>query len=181
MEPEPVQPQMWEPFEGGHYWYYGGNHINSHGDTIDAADALTEVLNNILVRKAPEGYEYVYTNVLTRYTELGENHPNPTSGYLDVSPRSCEFHKENPTLEEYKLYSNQMNYYYFGERHLVKNILRNDTDYPVPPDYVLFQIIVNDKTDTINNSVIRIGHHTIAYYGFELMEYQDSIHKEIFQ
>lgn len=175
---QPDYPQMWEPFEEGHYWYYGGDMPDTIGNPIDAADALTETLNNILTRKAPEGYEYVYTNVLTKYTVLGANHPNPFPGYPGVSPRSCEFYKENPTIEDYKLYSNQMNYYYFGERHLVKNILRNDADYPVPSNHILFQIVVDDETDTID-SIIRIGHRTIAYYGYELVASQDSIHKDV--
>ena len=179
-QPQPDPPQMWEPFAEGILWYYGENHANSMGIPVDAADTLTGMLNAILVNKAPEGSEYYYTNVMTKHTQLGENVPNPYPGYPDVTPRYCEFYKENPTAQDYWLNSDQMNYHYFGERHLVKNILPNDATLPVPSDHKLFHIIVEDQK-RIESSVLLIGHHTTAFYGLQFMVSQDSIGKEIFQ
>lgn len=179
-QPQPDPPQMWEPFEEGVMWYYGEGHANSFGVPVDAADTLTGMLNAFLVRKAPEGSEYVYTNVMTKYTQLDENVPNPYPGYPDVTPRYCEFYKENPTAQDYWLNSDQMNYHYFGERHLVKDILPNDAMHPVPSDHKLFHIIVEDQK-RIDSSGLIIGHHTTALYGLQFMVSQDSIGKEIFQ
>lgn len=178
-QPQPDPPQMWEPFEEGFLWYYGEGHANSAGAPVDAADTLTGMLNAILVNKAPEGSEYYYTNVMSKHTQLGENVPNPYPGYPDVTPRYCEFYKENPTAQDYGLNSDQMNYYYFGERHLVKDILPNDAMHPVPSDHKLFHIIVEDQR--IDSSTLLIGHHTTALYGLQFMVSQDSIGKEVFQ
>ena len=161
---------QWRPFMDEGWWYYGGDHLNSFGEDVDAADTLTSVLNALLVKTAPEGYEYFYTNVMTKYTELGENIPNPTPGYDSVRPQSCEFYKKNPSPEDMKLYTDQMNYYYFGERHLVLNILPDRGSHPVTPDHSLFHIKVEEC-----NTETEIGHHTKAYYGIRLMIAQDSI------
>ena len=176
-QPDPDQPHPWRPFmDDNVLWYYGEDYENSNGFPADAADTLTGMLNANLVSIAPEGYEYVYIGVMNKYTVLGENHPNPTSGYISVSPRYCEFFKENPTAQDYWLNSDQMNYYYFGERHLVLNILPNSGDLPVSSDHCLFRVVVNDgENDTA------IGHFTTAFYGIPLLESQDSIQKEILQ
>lgn len=176
-QPDPDQPHPWRPFmDDDILWFYGEDHVNSNGFPADAADTLTGMLNANLVSIAPEGYEYVYIGVMNKFTVLGENHSNPTSGYPNVSPRYCEFFKENPTAQDYWLNSDQMNYYYFGERHLVLNILPNSGTLPVPTDHCLFRVVVNDgKNDT------SIGHFTTAFYGIPLLASQDSIHKEIFQ
>ena len=72
--------------------------------------------------------------------------------------------------------SDQMNYYYFGERHLVLNILPNDTINPVPSEHSLFLVIVQEYNTTYGNTVLRIGHHTTACYGFREAIAHDSIH-----
>lgn len=176
-QPDPDQPHPWRPFmDDGILWFYGEDHVNSNGFPADAADTLTGMLNANLVSIAPEGYEYVYIGVMNKYTVLGENHPNPTSGYTSVSPRYCEFFKENPTAQDYWLNSDQMNYYYFGERHLVLNILPNRGTLPVPSDHCLFRVVVGDGKDNTS-----IGHYTTAFYGIPLLVSQESLHKEIFQ
>ncbi len=169
-QPQPGLPQLWEPFEEGHLWYYGLDHENIYGLPVDAADTLTIMLNAILVQKAPEGSEYVYSNIQTRQTLLGEHYANPYQGYPNVSPRYCEFYKENPTLDDYWLDSDQMNYYYFGERHLVLNVFPNDASNPVPGGLSLFKIIVED-----NSTNTTIEHHTKAYYGYRECVSQGSI------
>ena len=172
-QPDPDQPHPWRPFmDDGIQWYYGEDHVNSMGFPADAADTLTGMLNANLVSIAPEGYEYVYIGVMNKHTELVDNYPNPTSGYPDVSPRYCEFFKIKSSMQDYWLNSDQMNYYYFGERHLVLNILPNSDDLPVPSDHCLFRVVVHDgENDTA------IGHFTTAFYGIPLLEFQDSIHK----
>lgn len=176
-QPDPDQPHPWRPFmDDDVLWYYGEDYENSNGFPADAADTLTGMLNANLVSIAPEGYEYVYIGVMNKYTVLGENHPNPTSGYTSVSPRYCEFFKENPTAQDYWLNSDQMNYYYFGERHLVLNILPNSGTLPVPSDHCLFRVVVSDGKDDTS-----IGHYTTAFYGIPLLASQESLHKEIFQ
>ena len=172
-QPDPDQPHPWRPFMNDTVlWYYGKDYENSNGFPADAADTLSGMLNANLVSIAPEGYEYVYIGVMNKYTVLGENHPNPTSGYTSISPCYCEFFKTNPSLQDYWLNSDQMNYYYFGERHLVLNILPNSDNLPVPSDHCLFRVVVNDgENDTA------IGHFTTAFYGIPLLAFQDSIHK----
>lgn len=169
--PQPEPPQPWRPFVEGVIWYYGGDNANSMGYPADAADTLTGMLNANLVPKAPEGYTYTYTGVMNKNTVLGENHPNPFSGYPTITPRYCEFYKENPAPGDYLLNSDQMNYYYFGERHLVLNILPNSAAHPITSDHSLFRVIVEDAwNDTA------IGHHTTAYYGIPILISQDSVH-----
>jgi len=171
-QPIPEPPHSWVPFDQAGFWYYGGDMINSFGDPVDAADTLSWVLNAVLVPKAPENHEYVYTNVINKHTDLGENHPNPTTGYPNVDPRYCEFYKTYPTMEDQILITDQMNFYYFGERHLVQNILPNSDINPVPSDHRLFLVIVEEgATDTT------IGHHTMAFYGLKNVIVQDSVHK----
>ena len=179
--PEPNPPQN-GPFEPGVYWYYGENGGDSLGHfwhQKDAADTLTSMLNYILVQKAPENCEYIYSSIKLKHTDLGSPHyDNPCNGFTNVSPRYCEFYKEYPIDEDYWMSSNQLNYYYFGERHLVINEFRNDVNDPVPPGHTLFQVIVEDcKTTDYNNIVLTIEHHTLAYYGYRETVYQDSIHK----
>lgn len=174
-QPEP--PQMWEPFEEGVLWYYGEGHENSHGVPVDAADTLSGMLNAILVKKAPTGVEYIYSNIKTKQTQIGENYQNPSTGYPNVSPRYCEFYKEYPTQNDYWLNSDQMNYYYFGERHLILNILPINGDNPIPTGHTMFQVIVQDyKTEDRNNNILTIEHHTSALYGYCEGVSQDSIH-----
>lgn len=179
--PEPTPPQN-GPFAPGVSWYYGENGGDSLGQfwhQKDAADTLTSMLNHILVRKAPENCEYIYSYIKQKHTDLGSPHyGNPCAGFPDVSPRYCEFYKEYPSDDDYWLNSSQLNYYYFGERHLVINEFRNDTNDPVPPGHSLFQVIVEDCKTTDNNSIVlTLEHHTQAYYGYRETVFQDSIHK----
>ena len=174
-QPNPGPPQMWEPFEEGILWYYGKDHENSHGLSVDAADTLTGMLNALLVDKAPLGSEYVYSNVKMKYTDPGENIPFSYAGYPNVSPRYCEFYKANPSPAEYWLNSDQMNYYYFGERHLVLYDFPNSVENPVPVGHSLFHIIVMDIETSNKNSIPIIEHYTMAYYGYREAISQDSI------
>ena len=173
-QPEP--PQMWEPFEEGVLWYYGEGHENSNGVPVDAADTLTGMLNAVLVKKAPEGSEYIYTNIKTKGTELGENYQNPYTGYPNVTPRYCEFYKEDSASNDYWLNSDQMNYYYFGERYLVLNILPNDAVDPIPSGHHLFLVSVIDGCVSAMNEAI--GHYTEACYGNRTIVSQGSINRD---
>ena len=60
-----------------------------------------------------------------------------------------------------------MNFQYYGERHLVLNVLRDYDDGiqgPVPSDFKLFNVTIEDYHASYNQS-LTIGHHTKAYYG----------------
>lgn len=180
-EQTPPNPPQNGPFENGISWYYGENWGNSQGlywHKKDAADTLTGMLNHILVPTPPENHEYIYTHVRMKYTRIGGNHyENPCIGFPNVSPRYCEFYKEYPSdSSDYWLNSDQMNFYYFGERHLVLNILPNDTIDPVPSEHSLFQVIVEEYKTEEGSMVSSIGHHTIAYYGHREAVAHDSIH-----
>ena len=174
-QPQIDPPHPWAPFAEGILWFYGEDHENSIGYPVDAADTLTGMLNAVLVKKAPEGSEYIYTQIKRKQTEIGETHLNPHSGYQNVSPRYCEFYKENPIGDDYWLDSDQMNYYYFGERSLVLDTLPNDAYDPLPARHALFHVIVEDFETKENEIVLSIGHHVRAYYGY-MDVIQDSTH-----
>ena len=169
---------QWEPFMEDILWWYGEDHSNSIGGPFDAADTLTGMLNTLLVPKASEGMAYVYSQIKHKQTHLGDTIPNPYPGYQHVTPHFCEFYKEHPGPNDYWLNPDQMNYYYFGERTLVTDILRNNANDPVPTGHSLFHIIVGDfeTLDPVTGSVLTIEHHVTAYYGYREGVAQDSIY-----
>lgn len=171
-QPQIDPPHPWAPFAEGFRCYYGEDQ-----PPVDAADTLSSLLNAILVKKAPEGSEYIYTQIKHKYTQVGETHANPYPGYPNVSPRYCEFYKVNPTMDDCWLNSDQLNYYYFGERSLVLDTLPNDANDPLPARHALFQVIVEDFMTNRDNidTISIIGHHVTAYYGY-CEAIQDSTH-----
>jgi len=163
----PPMPQN-GPFPPGVSWYYGldgGNSQNMFWNNKDAADTLAAVLNYWIVPKAPVNYEYIFHDIKTRNTTLDSHYDNPQTGFSDVSPRYCEFYKEYPTEEEKWMNPNQLNYYYFGERHLILNVLPNEGDDPIPSTHSVYQILIKDETVKEGLVDVKIGHKTIAHYG----------------
>lgn len=161
--PNIPQPQMWEPFEDGISWYYGEDVGNNAGiNDIDAADTLSGLLNATLIPKAPYGFTYIYTRTITKELRDGYLHEYSNNAYPDCGPY-CEFYKENPTEEDKWMNSDMMNFHYFGERHLVKDVLPNYGDTPVPSSHRLCNVYIREWNDRTTN---KIYHHTQATYGF---------------
>lgn len=166
-QPEPVMPQMWEPFEEGYLWYYGedgGNTANSN--TTDAADTLSYLLQTLLVDVAPNGFEYFYTGLILQKTEdeYFDQYLYPYSQYPEIILRYCEFHKENPTSGDYWIVSYRMNYHYLAEKYLILNILPSQYA-PVPSGHYLCEVLIQEYKKSNQQSSIIIGHTTNAYYG----------------
>lgn len=162
---EPQNPYPWQLedyFEVGSPWYYGEDHGRLDGNfygEMDAADTLSNMLNDNLVQKAPNGLSYIYTNIIMK--ELDENdhvefsyHPYNGCGQF------CEFYVSNPSGGDYWLDADDMNFFYYGERHLVKNVLRTYGNVSVPSTHNLINVIINDHHNTS-----AIWHHTQATYG----------------
>lgn len=162
---QPPTPQLivWAPFAEGSDWYYGENKGRRDGSfytEMDAADTLTNMLNALLVPKAPVGQEYIYTGIMMK--ELPYEMHIPFSHNL-YQGDYCEFYIQNAEEDDKWLNTSQMNFQYYGEHYLVLNILPNydgGGQSPVPSEYKLFNVTIEDyKTQTT------IGHHTKAYYG----------------
>ena len=69
--------------------------------------------------------------------------------------------------EDKWLSTSQMNFQYYGERHLVLNVLRDYDDgiqSPVPSDFKLFNVTIEDYLSSYNQ-VLTIGHHTKTFFG----------------
>lgn len=162
---QPPTPQLivWAPFSEGSDWYYGENKGRRDGSLyseMDAADTLSNMLNAILVPKPPVGQEYIYTAIMMK--ELPYETHIPFSHNL-YQGEYCEFYIQNAGEEDVWLSISQMNFQYYGERHLVLNILPDYVDgnqLQVPSDFKLFNVFVDDY-----HTLTNIGHHTKAYYG----------------
>lgn len=162
--PTPNIPQIWEPFEEGISWYYGedmGNNAGIFPNDIDAADTLSRLLNATLIQKAPHGFTYIYTQTLTKELIGDDYYAYSHNHYPDCGPY-CEFYKENPTEEDKWMNSDMMNFHYFGERHLVKDVLPNYGENPVPSSHRLCNVYIREGNDRTTN---KIFHHTQATYG----------------
>jgi hypothetical protein len=158
------------PFVPGILWWYGQNGGNSQNNLyglMDAADTLSSMLNAVLIPTPPANCEFVYTQIIMKHTPstLNEHYNNPYTGYPEIQPRYCEFYVENPSPNDYWMDSDRMNFHYYGERHLVLNILRN-SDTPIPITHSLYKIIIGDNEIIWGNNNKAIGHYTTAYYGF---------------
>lgn len=182
--PTPPTPPQNGPFLPGLSWYYGlngGNNAGINPTGMDAADTLTRMLNYWLVPKAPVNCEYIYSLIKVRSTTLDSHYNNPQTGFNDVSPRYCEFYKEYPTEAEKWLSPDQLNYYYFGERHLILNVLPNEGDDPIPSTHSVYHILIEDETVMSANDIEKIGHYTEVQYGRIDIVSQHSIIKENLQ
>lgn len=162
------------PFEEGVSWYYGEDGGNSNGQYInimDAADTLSRTLNANLVQVAPAGWQYSYTNIKMKELYPDQHWPYINGPNPDVGPY-CEFYKENPTPQEYWMSSYQMNYHYNGECYLVQNVFRSDATDPIPSNYYLFHVSIEDR----NLSGDTILHHTQARYGYRIVARPGDVH-----
>ena len=163
------------PFPSGVSWCYGENGGNSsYGGLIDAADTLSMAINGSLYLVPPEGMAYFYYDIRTPvYTT---QYPFTYPLYPDEGPY-CEFYKENPLNQDYWLSSDQMNFHYFGEWHLVRDILPNVGTNPVPITHVLFQVNIQDFKEFGDDEII--GHHTDAFYGIRVLMAQTENEKDL--
>lgn len=168
------------PFVYGPSWYYGENGGNNWGVDpmdMDAADTLSLMLNALLISQAPEGYIYYYTNTI-----MNELRPEDFQYYSHVSypnvGQYCEFYVENPSEPDYWLNTDQLNFYYFGERHLVLNILPTYNGMSLPYGHRLFNVQIEDYRKTNQNyQTTAIGHHTKAYYGQRWVVVKESVER----
>lgn len=179
----PGLPQV-GPFASGEAWKYGekggmrdaSNNLHFEG-VMDASDTLTRMLNYWLVPQAPNNYEYVYTDIVSKQSVVNHHHIYPYGGFPEITPRYCEFYKEDPSEDDYWLDSYSMNYYYFAERYLVLEDLPNDAQAPVVPSgHSFFQVVIGDyKSDS---SPLIIYHLTKAFYGHRTVMGHEIIERE---
>lgn len=182
VQPPMPQPIPWGPFTDTLKWCYGGK--GGRWDSYlqgekDATYLLTDALNNILVPHAPAGQEYVYTGILMK--ELKNGYQAPFSyTYNSYHGEYCEFYFENPEFLDTWLSKDQLNFHYYGERHLVLNVLPDYVDggqAQVPSGHSLFKILIIDYDIQQNEDLSVIGHHTEAYYGLRSVVYHNSVVK----
>ena len=88
----PPSPPQNGPFPPGISWWYGENGGNNQGNfwlEKDAADTLTSMLNYWLVPKAPENYDYVYSDYVMKKTKIDDlsSHIYPNSIFPEIGPR----------------------------------------------------------------------------------------------
>ena len=161
------------PFQGDTLWSYGGllGTIPVSTET-DASVVLSMVLNEEFSPVPPEGYSYVYTNVVIKTTNEQSVIPFSHPLYPDLGPY-CEFRKDNPGSTDIWLDADQMNFHYFGEKYLVTDFLPY-TNPNVQPFDVLFIVAIQSYSN--NNG---IGHVTSASYGVQSLQGSSEREKEI--
>lgn len=176
----PGPPQQWEPFEEGSDWYYGEDGGRRDGTLLyvmDAADTLANMLNAILVPKAPNGQAYIYTEIMMKELPY-EIHLSFSHNFYQGE--YCEFYMENAEADDKWLNTSQMNFQYYGERHLVLSVLRDYDDGiqgPVPSNFKFFNVTIEDYHSSSDQD-LTIGHHTKAYYGQRETIYYNIIVKD---
>ena len=174
----PNPPQPWRgPFTNSPAWYYGANGGNNQGIEpidCDAADTLSGMLNAVLVAHAPENYEYIHTGIMTKQSNGCQQYTFSHDWFPDISPNYCEFYRENPTPDDYWLDADLLNFHYYGETHLILDILPNELPNAVPADKNLFKIVVEDRSST---NPARIWHHTYTYYGNRAVVWHGTVPK----
>lgn len=181
-QPPMPQPIQWGPFTDTIDWCYGKKGGRRDGylqHEKDATYLLTDALNNILVPHAPAGQEYVYTGILMKNLQNGYHAPFSYT-YNSYHGEYCEFYFENPEESDKWLSKDQLNFHYYGERHLVLNVLPDYVDggqAQVPSGHSLFKILIIDYDIQQNEDLSVIGHHTEAYYGLRSVVYHNSVVK----
>ena len=164
------------PFVYGPSWYYGENGGNSWGIDpmdMDAADTLTFMLKSLLIPQAPDGFVYIYTNTILRELFNGDHYPFSHVSYPGVG-QYCEFYVPAPTGSDFWLDTDQLNFYYFGERYLVQSVLPTYGGTSLPLGHRLCSIVINDYRIT-QTTVLAIGHHTRAFYAHREVLGQGSV------
>ena len=140
----------------------------------DAADTLSGMLNAVLVAHAPENYEYIYTGIMRKQSTACHNYSFSHDWFPNINSDYCEFYRENPTTDDYWLDADLLNFHYYGETHLILDILPNELPHAVPADKNLFKIVVEDRKST---APARIWHHTYAYYGNRCVVWHGTVPK----
>ena len=168
---EPQQP--WPgPFAEGEWWFYGENGGGSGGSGSDAANELTKYLRMYLIPEAPDGYYYIYTNIIQ------QNSSEPSAHTYGGA--CCEFYRNNPqgleVPDELVLDSDELNFHYFGEKDLVMNQLYG-YGMGTPTVRTLCGVHVIDSCNINNNMYTTIKHCTTAFYGVGLLVFNGSGHQ----
>ena len=180
IQPPTPQPVVWAPFAYGPAWCYGedgGRTDGSFSFEMDAADTLANMLNATLVAKAPVGQEYIYTEIMMKELPY-EMHPSFSHNLYQGE--YYEFYVQDAAEEDKWLSTSQMNFQYYGERHLVLNVLRDYDDgiqSPVPSNFKFFNVTIEDYHSSSDQD-LTIGHHTKAYYGQRETIYYNIIVKD---
>lgn len=180
-QPPVPLPVVWAPFSDTVSWRYGekgGRRDGFLDGKMDAADTLANMLTAILVPHAPAGQEYVYTGIIMK--ELVNGHHVPFSHNL-YPGEYCEFYVENAASDDEWLSADQLNFQYYGERHLILNVLPNYVEggqVQVPSNYSFFRLYIDDYYYYPDQSKT-IGHHTEAYYGQRNTVYHNLVDKDI--
>ena len=172
--------QPWRgPFTNSPDWYYGenaGNNLSIEPMDCDAADTLSGMLNAILVEHAPENYEYIYTGIMSKQSNGCQNYPFSHDWFPNISSDYCEFYRENPASGDYWLDADLLNFHYYGETHLILDILPNEIPPVVPADKYLFMVVIEDNK--LNEPLIKIWHHTKTYYGNRAIVWNGSVPRD---
>ena len=67
-----------------------------------------------------------------------------------------------------------MNFHYYGETHLILDIIPNE--YPtVPLDKNLFKVVIEDESNC--DTTVKIWHHTYTYYGNRAVVWHGTVPK----
>ncbi|MCQ2301649.1 MAG: hypothetical protein MJZ94_03355 [Bacteroidales bacterium] len=175
----PVEPpvQWMGPFEEGERWHACKENGGPNHEEGNAATKLTYWINQLAVPQAPNGYSYVYTNIIKKTSSKDANfYPFSRPGF-SVPDSYCEFYVNHPTTEEEWLNSEQLNFHYWGERYHIFNYLANENGV-IPSTHVFFNVeIIAYSTVRGNNVYDEIWHKTTASYGVQLLVGQGSIIK----
>lgn len=165
----PDMPQHWPgPFVEGEWWWYGENGGGFNGySNSDAAQELTKWLRFYLIPSPPENYTYAYTNIKEAHTNLNSvRYYRFHDSQYDVLDKYADFYIEgHPFVDSDSLVLNrdQLNFHFFGERHIVLHELR--TVWSIPTSHVLSYIEIKDGRQTDGREYRKIWHETSAKYG----------------
>lgn len=173
-EPTPPSPPQIPigPFEDGEWWWYGENQGGCNDDESDAAQQLSYWLNYYLTTP-PEGIVYVYTDVIeiTNTTKYLYHNSFLNEGTY------CEFYDSNEDDGELQfiLQSDCLNFHFFGEWHLIKNVLPNING--IANNFDVSNVSIEDYHDSKNYTAI--GHHTTVKYAQRYSIYNQDVSKQI--
>lgn len=168
----PVEPpvQWMGPFEEGERWHFGWEQGGSNGEEGNAATKITEWINRLITPKAHDGFFYQYIHVITKESFDAEMYPF-SHDLFSFENKFCEFCFYSPSFEDEWLDSDQLNFHFWGERHLVLNELPNQVDNVglVPPTHSFFEINIEPMCVRQGDGYQKIYHVTTAKYGEKIL------------
>lgn len=168
----PVEPpvQWMGPFEEGERWHFEWEYGGPNGEEGNAATKITEWINRLITPKAHDGFFYQYIHVITKESFDAEMYPF-SHDLFSFENKFCEFCVYSPSDEDEWLDSDQLNFHFWGERHLVLNKLPNQVDNVgvVPPTHSFFEIHIKPLYVRQGNAYQAIKHTTVAKYGEKIL------------